>query len=49
MVWGMTECCTPPPLVLPPRPGRLPVIREAFKLEWMIIGWMTIEAIETFR
>jgi hypothetical protein len=41
----MTECCTPPPLVLPPRPDRLPLIREAFRLEWMTIGWMTIEAI----
>jgi divalent metal cation (Fe/Co/Zn/Cd) transporter len=41
----MTECCTPPPLVLPPRPDRLPLIREAFRLEWFTIGWMTIEAI----
>jgi divalent metal cation (Fe/Co/Zn/Cd) transporter len=41
----MTECCTPPPLVLPPRPDRLPLIREAFRLEWVTIGWMTIEAI----
>jgi hypothetical protein len=41
----MTECCTPPPLVLPPQPDRLPLIREAFRLEWMTIGWMMIEAI----
>jgi hypothetical protein len=30
---------------LPPRPDRLPLIREAFRLEWLTIGWMTIEAI----
>ena len=41
----MTECCAPPPLVLPPRPDRLPLIREAFRLEWLTIGWMTVEAI----
>jgi divalent metal cation (Fe/Co/Zn/Cd) transporter len=41
----MTECCAPPPLNLPPRPDRLPLIREAFRLEWFTIGWMTIEAI----
>lgn len=40
----MTECCTPPPLILPPRPDRLSLIREAFRLEWLTIGWMTIEA-----
>ena len=41
----MTECCAPPPLILPPRPDRLPLIREAFRLEWFTIGWMTIEAL----
>src|SRR5262252_9271439 len=41
----MTECCTPPPIVLPPRPERLPLIREAFRLEWLTIGWMVIEAV----
>ena len=41
----MTECCAPPPLILPPRPDRLPLIREAFRLEWLTIGWMTIEAV----
>jgi divalent metal cation (Fe/Co/Zn/Cd) transporter len=41
----MAECCAPPPLVLPPRPDRLPLIREAFRLEWLTIGWMTIEAV----
>jgi divalent metal cation (Fe/Co/Zn/Cd) transporter len=43
------ECCAPPPLVLPVRPGqssdRQALIREAFRLEWLTIGWMTIEAI----
>src|ERR1700751_4450479 len=41
----MTECCAPPPLILPPRPDRLPLIREAFRLEWLTIGWMAVEAI----
>ena len=41
----MTECCTPPPIVLPPRPERLPLIRKAFRLEWLTIGWMVIEAV----
>src|SRR5579864_2030358 len=41
----MTECCAPPPLVLPPRPERVSLIREAFRLEWLTIGWMTVEAI----
>jgi len=41
----MTECCAPTPLVLPPRPDRLALIREAFRLEWLTIGWMTIEAV----
>src|SRR5579859_5178306 len=41
----MTECYAPPPLVLPPRPDRLWLIREAFRLEWLTIGWMAIEAV----
>lgn len=41
----MNECCAPPPLVLPPRSDRLPLIREAFRLEWLTIGWMTVEAV----
>jgi divalent metal cation (Fe/Co/Zn/Cd) transporter len=41
----MTEYCAPPPLILPPRPDRLPLIREAFRLEWFTIGWMTVEAV----
>jgi divalent metal cation (Fe/Co/Zn/Cd) transporter len=40
----MTECCAPAPLILPPRPERLSLIREAFRLEWLTIGWMTVEA-----
>lgn len=43
------ECCAPPPLILPPRPGqsadRLSLIRQAFRLEWLTIGWMTAEAV----
>ena len=31
--------------LLPPRPDRLPLIREAFRLEWLAIGWMTVEAV----
>jgi divalent metal cation (Fe/Co/Zn/Cd) transporter len=31
--------------MLPPRPERLPLVREAFRLEWLTIGWMTIEAV----
>jgi divalent metal cation (Fe/Co/Zn/Cd) transporter len=40
----MTECCAPPPLILP-SPDRVPLIREAFRLEWLTIGWMTVEAV----
>jgi divalent metal cation (Fe/Co/Zn/Cd) transporter len=39
------ECRAPPPLILPPRTDRLPFIREAFRLEWLTIGWMTVEAV----
>jgi divalent metal cation (Fe/Co/Zn/Cd) transporter len=41
----MVETCAPPPLIFPPRSDRLPLIREAFRLEWLTIGWMTVEAI----
>lgn len=41
----MTECCARPPLVLPPRADRLPLIRQAFRLEWLTLGWMTVEAV----
>jgi len=40
-------CCVPPPLILPTKPAvdRRPLIREAFRLEWLTIGWMVIEAV----
>ena len=41
----MVEACAPPPLILPPRSDRLPLIHEAFRLEWLTIGWMTVEAV----
>ena len=43
--WCMVDACAPPPLLLPPRSDRLPLIREAFRLEWLTIGWMTVEAV----
>jgi divalent metal cation (Fe/Co/Zn/Cd) transporter len=39
------QCCDPPLVVLPPRSDRLPLIHEAFRPEWLTIGWMTIEAV----
>jgi divalent metal cation (Fe/Co/Zn/Cd) transporter len=41
------ECCAPPALVLPPKASgdREALIRDAFKLEWLTIGWMSAEAI----
>jgi len=41
------ECCTPPPLILSSKPtvDRHPLVREAFRLEWITIGWMSIEAV----
>ena len=40
-------CCVPSRLVLPTRSAvdRSPLIREAFRLEWLTIGWMAVEAI----
>ena len=40
-------CCAPPPLVLPSKPmlDRRLLIREAFRLEWLTIGWMVVEAV----
>ena len=29
----------------PPAPDRAPLIREAFRLEWLTVGWMVIEAV----
>jgi divalent metal cation (Fe/Co/Zn/Cd) transporter len=40
----MTECCDPSPPIVPPRTDRLPLIREAFRLEWLTIACMTVEA-----
>lgn len=41
-------CCGPSPLTLSSQvtlfPERDGLIREAFRLEWLTIGWMTIEA-----
>src|SRR5258708_8083578 len=39
-------CCAPPPLVLPTTPngGRTQVMRRALRLEWLIMGWMVVEA-----
>ena len=41
----MTECCDPPERALLPDSDRLPLIREAFRLEWLTIGWMAVEAV----
>jgi len=40
-------CCAPPPLVLPKnqKVDRTQLIREVFRLEWLTIGWMVIEAV----
>ncbi len=40
----MSETCARPPLPLPPPSDRVSLIREAFRLEWLTIGWMTVEA-----
>ena len=41
------DCCAPPALILPSKSsdGREALIREAFRLEWLTIGWMSVEAI----
>lgn len=41
------KCCAPPALVLPFNPSfdREELIRDAFRLEWMTIGWMSVEAV----
>jgi hypothetical protein len=42
----MTDDHAQPALGLPPRSDpRLPLVREAFWLEWLTIGWMTVEAV----
>ncbi len=42
-----SECRKAAPLQLPPNtpPDRSSLIREAFRLEWLTIGWMTVEAV----
>ena len=39
--------CGPPPLVLPPKQSgeRAALIWEAFRLEWITVAWMIIEAV----
>jgi divalent metal cation (Fe/Co/Zn/Cd) transporter len=41
------DCCAPAALILPPKPSadREALIRDAFKLEWLTIGWMSVEAV----
>jgi divalent metal cation (Fe/Co/Zn/Cd) transporter len=41
------ECCAPPALVLSSKSSgdREALIRDAFRLEWLTIGWMSVEAI----
>lgn len=41
----MPEYCAPPPLILPQQADRQQLIRDAFRLEWFTIGWMTVEAV----
>jgi divalent metal cation (Fe/Co/Zn/Cd) transporter len=40
-------CCAPPPLDLPPasKADRIQFIHEVFRLEWLTIGWMVVEAV----
>jgi len=40
----MADCCTPAQ-ALPDPTNRQKLLKEAFWLEWLTIGWMTIEAI----
>jgi hypothetical protein len=44
------DCCAPAPLTLPSRhetksAERQALIWQAFRLEWLTIGWMTVEAV----
>jgi divalent metal cation (Fe/Co/Zn/Cd) transporter len=41
----MTDDCAEPRLISPPVSDRQVLIREAFRLEWFTIGWMTVEAL----
>jgi Co/Zn/Cd efflux system component len=41
------DCCAPPRLDLSTTPNgdRTQLIRKAFRLEWLTIGWMVVEAV----
>lgn len=41
------ECCAPPPLVLPSKESvdRVALVQEAFRLEWLTIASVTVEAV----
>ena len=41
------ECCAEPAIIAPPHfsEERVALIREAFRLERLTIGWMTVEAV----
>jgi divalent metal cation (Fe/Co/Zn/Cd) transporter len=41
----MSDDCAEPRLISPPVSDRQLLIREAFRLEWFTIGWMTVEAL----
>jgi divalent metal cation (Fe/Co/Zn/Cd) transporter len=41
----MGDCCAPHSLSLPLGIDRRRPIHEAFRLEWLTIGWMTVEAV----
>ena len=41
----MTNTTTAAPLASTERTERLSLIREAFRLEWLTIGWMAVEAV----
>jgi divalent metal cation (Fe/Co/Zn/Cd) transporter len=40
-------CCAAPSVELPPAPSaaRVQLIRDVFRLEWITIGWMVVEAV----
>ena len=37
------ECCEAPPKGVAEAPNRASLIRDAFRLEWLTVAWMTIE------
>ena len=44
---GADECCAPAPIVLPPKVAsdRAALVREAFRMEWLTLAWVAIEAV----